>query len=162
MQMFCCSMIKDQKLYICPASKKGFIIYLASFSFTCEHIYQLTFYSYPSVLTFVTLNFKQRKEVSQRKTVQWALTDSHTPELHFSDTVSAGDQNTGFSSPNVNQSVSLKKQLVDFLHEGIQVFTPQSRDWRSPLFPKYAKHKAKQAMRHCSPVSGTQTKEEEA
>lgn len=60
MQMFCCSMIKDQKLYFCPVSKKGFNIHLASFSFTCEHIYQLTFYSYPWVLTFVTLNFKQR------------------------------------------------------------------------------------------------------
>lgn len=100
MRMFCCSVIKDQKLCFCSASKKVLTFIWLSFSFTCEHIYQLIFHSYPWILTLVTLKFKQRKEVSQRKTAVFHTPPQHTPsltppELHFSETKSTGDQNKG-------------------------------------------------------------------
>lgn len=67
MRMFLLSFDKGSKALCLFCFKKGFNIHLAFFFFHCEHIYPLLFHNHPWILTRLTLKFKQRKEISQRK-----------------------------------------------------------------------------------------------
>lgn len=67
MRMFLLSFDKGSKALFLFCFKKGFNIHLAFFFLHCEHIYPLLFHNHPWILTRLTLKFKQRKEMSQRK-----------------------------------------------------------------------------------------------
>lgn len=158
----------SKALFLFCFKKKSFSIHLAFFFFHLWTHLPADLLYLSSSLDFCNLEIQRsvsEKDCAGGPTVSTPFPllppVSAPPELHFSETNSSGDQTTGSSSTNANQSVSCKNSWWTFLQAGSQGFASQPRGWRSAIIPKCAKHKAKRAIRHCPPASGIQTKEKE-